>query len=404
MKHALLKSHSDAWLGSRSYRIAWLLLPLALGVLVYGSNFWITPHNHLRMATLPMSYTKAERDQIEAGLRTNALATIERLQSAADDDDHRALNYLGTVYSPGGTHVDGVTPNADTALAYYERAAALGNTNAIWNAGSLWSDSGNTDKACSYYERALQSDPGFTQAYADAAYCKATAPDVNATDKAKSIETMLASANAGNVRAYTLLGLIYLHQTQPDVPQAVKYFELAIAGNADDVGFTHNELGSIYFRGGKGVAQDIPKALTHFKQAYAKGSAKSALDLSYIYTKGTYGVPVDYKKAVEYAGFAAKQGVPGGHFNMYVYNLDGMGVPRNYAKAANHLLNAISLGDQSSLDRFKGTYASIPREFIRALQARMAKAVLYSGPISGDVNPLTQQSLNAILNSKYVFE
>lgn len=400
--NAILKAHSSAWLDSKTYRLAWLMGPLAVAILVFGSGFWITPSNNLRVLPVPLSYTDEEGGKIDAGLKANDPVTLQALRAAAADDDLRALNYMGLLYDPTSARLGGVPPNFDVALTYFEKAAALGSVNALVNAGKMLSSSHKPDEACSYFQKAFKADASRGDAMAEAGYCMATENGVVAAEKAKGIGLMESAGAAGTVRAYALLGITYMIQTPPDVKQAISNFEKAVAGNIDDFGYSHNELGSIYLHGASGVPQDYKKAIDHFQKGYEQGSEKSAADLSFVYSTGTYGAPIDYKKAVEYAGFAAKAGNSIGHYNLYIFYLNGRGVRKNYNVAANHLLNAIALGYKNALEGAKNdTY---PIEFIRALQSRLARAVLFNGAINGQGSAQLIQSLESVFDSKRVFE
>ena len=400
--NTIFKAHSSAWLDSKAYRLAWLMGPLAIATLVFGSGFWITPGNNLRVMQVRLSYTQEENERITAGLKANDPATLQALRAAADDNDLRALNYMGLLYDPTDKGQSSVPPNFDTALAYFEKAAALGSVNALVNAGMMLANSSRPDEACSYFQKAFKADPSRGDAMAEAGYCMATEKGVVAAEKARGIELMESAGAAGNVRAYGLLGVTYMLQIPPNAKQAVSNFEKAVAGNVEDLGYSNNELGSIYLLGAPGVPQNYKKAIDHFQKGYEQGSEKSAADLSFVYSRGTYGAPVDYKKAVEYASFAAKAGNAIGHYNLYTFYFNGQGVQKNYNVAVNHLLNAIALGHKNALETAKkSTY---PIEFIRALQSRLAKAVLFTGVINGQGSTQLIQSLESLFNSKKVFE
>lgn len=400
--NTIFKAHSSAWLHSKAYRLAWLMGPLAIAMAVFGSRFWITPGNNLRVVQMPLSYTQEENERIRAGLKANDPATLQALRAAADDNDLRALNFMGGLYDPTTKGQGPIPTNFDVALTYYEKAAALGSVKALLNAGYMLDGIGKVDEACSYFERAFKADPSGDGAMAEMGYCMATEKGVLAAEKAKGIELMESAGTSGKASAYTLLGIVYMFQTPPAVQQAVSNFEKAVAGNADDSGYSNHELGSIYLVGATGIPQNYKKAIDHFQKGYEQGSGKSAVNLSFIYSKGTYGTPVDFKKAFEYASSAAKAGNAAGHFNLYIAYFNGEGVQKNYNLAVNHLLSAIALGDKVALETVKKHNYSI--EFVRALQSRLAKAVLFTGPINGQGSAQLIQSLESLFDSKRVFE
>lgn len=401
--NTLHKAHSDAWLESRAYRLAWLAGPLVLAILVFGSKFWITPNNNMRILRGDLSYTLEELEKIEAGLRTSEASTLQALRAAADDEDLRALNYLGLLHDPTSDSISkGVQRNPDSALAYYEKASALGSVRALIYAGRMLSSIKQTDRACGYFQKAWEADPDLIEAKAQAGYCMATESNVSAEAKTKGIELMESAGASGFVRAYALLGVTYLFLTPPDVALGVANFEKSIANNVDDSGYSHYRLGSVYFRGEFGVPIDYKKAIFHFQKGYEQGSSSAAIDLSWIYSKGTHGAPIDFKKAFEYASFGAKNGEVVGYHNLGIFYLQGKGVPRNDSLAAKHLLMAISLGYKDSLEYLKT--ATFSSDFIRSLQTRLAKAVMYYGPVDGKGNADLIRSLESLLNSRRQFE
>ena len=399
----ILKAHSSAWLNAKAYRLAWLLGPIALATLIFGLQFWITPSNNLRILQIPLSYTQEEAEKIAEALKRKDPAVLQALRNAAEDDDLRALEYMGRLHDPNGPYRGMVPPNADTALAYFERAAALGSVDALMNAGRVLARVTYSDKACSYFERAFKADPTRDDARGEAGYCLATTPNVSATEKARGFEMMESAAASGFVRAYGLLGFTYLHQSPPDFNQAIGNFEKAIAGNVDDSGHSYNELGHSYFYG-NGVTQDYKKAIALYLEGAKRGSTGSALNLSFIYTEGKYGTPVNYEKALEYALLSARGGNAAGHYNTFLAYFRGRGTPRDYGLAAQHCLNAISLGNEEIFEFVKMENKTVPFEFIRALKSRLSKAVIYTGSIDGKINPELLKSMRSLLNKRQLFE
>lgn len=398
---AVLKAHSGAWLESGLYRLAWLVGPVMAAMYVFGSVYWITPGNNFRILRVPLSYTQEEREQIEVGLKTDDAVTLQLLHSAADDDDLRALNYLGLLYDPSSGVISSVEKNSDTALAYYDKSAQLGGVHALINAGYMLTTLKQGDKACGYFEKALGADPDRVDAKAEAGYCLAARGNASVAEKAKGVELMESAGALGFLRAYYLLGLMYYNQSPPSVELAVGNFEKAVAGNVDDGGDSHYLLGTYYFRGESGGSPDYRKAIYHFEKGYEQGSASCAVDLSLIYSRGTFGAPMDFKKAFEYASFGAKKGQAVGHHNLALFYMQGKGTGRDDLMAVNHFLTAISLGYKGTLEFLRtGAFSS---DFIRTLQARLTKAVIYFGPVDGRGNAELIQCLESLLNSRRLF-
>jgi TPR repeat protein len=395
--NAILKAHSSAWLDSKVYRLAWLVGPLAVVMLVFGSLFWISPSNALRIFSMPVAYTAQEQEAIRAGLKANDPATLQRLLDAAEDSDPRALSFLGLLYDPTAQFASGVTRNFNTALGHYEKAIALGSVRALINAGYMLEQSGQKDQACKYFAEAFKKEPDLPEAMANAGYCMAIEKDVSPAKKAAAIELLLSAAKGGYVRAYSSLG--YLHVSS-DIKEAVRFYERAVAENVDDGGYSNTELGEIYLQGYAGIPVDLKKALQYFLKGYEQGSAKSAVELSMIYSTGNNFVPIDYVKSFQYASFAAKMGQPMGHYNVSLNYFYGQGTQRNYERAAVHALTAISLGNDNAMQLFK--LNSLAGDFVRIIQRKLAG--VYTGPVDGRMNPVLIQSLESIKNSRRTFE
>ena len=400
----ILKAHSSAWLNAKAYRLAWLLGPAALATLIFGLQFWITPGNHLRITKGPMSYTDGEKENIYAGLKRGDPFTLHELRAAAEDDDPRALQYMGLLHDPNGFNLRTLPPNVDIALAYYDRAAELGNINAFINAGQMLINGGKEEESCIYFKKAFRTDPHHLFASAHAGFCMATEKEAAASEKAKGVELMETAAASGYVTAFSLLGSMYVRQVPSNFKQAVINFEKAVARNIDDGGYAHIQLGNFYFFGKTGVPQDLKRGLDHYLKGYEQGSSSSAVNLSFIYLKGNYGPPVDYRKAREYANFAAEAGEAAGHFNLFLIHYTGSGVPRDFGLAAKYCLNAISLGDDTIFEKFTPQNKSYPVEFVRELQSKLSKAVIYTGAINGQISPKLLESMRSLLNKRQLFE
>lgn len=395
--NAIFKAHSGAWLDSKIYRLAWLLGPLAAVLLIFGSLFWISPSNALRIFPMPVAYTDQEQEAIRAGLKANDPATMQHLLEAAEDADPRALSFLGLVYDPTNQIPSGVTRNFNTALGYFEKAIALGSVRALINAGYMLDGSGQQDQACKYFTEAFKKESDLPEAMANAGFCMAFDKGVSPAKKAEAIDLLLSAAKGGHVRAYSLLG--YIHVSS-DIKEAVRFYEKAVAGNVDDGGSSNTELGEIYLQGYAGIPVDLKKSLQYFLKGYEQGSAKSAVELSLIYATGNNFAPIDYVKSFQYASFAARMGHPMGHYNVCLNYLYGQGVQRNYERAAVHALNAISFGNDNAMQLFKSN--SIAGEFVRIVQKKLAG--VYTGPVDGRMNSVLIQSLESIKNGRRTFE
>lgn len=103
---------------------------------------------------------------------------------------------------------------------------------------------------------------------------------------------------------------------------------LAGAGDAAEM----RRMGFRYYDG-KGVPQDIAKAVAWFEKAGEAGDLKAMSDLAFMYETGT-SVAVDYPKAVYWARKAAERGDPTSQFRLSILLYLGQGVEKDRVEAA----------------------------------------------------------------------
>lgn len=124
---------------------------------------------------------------------------------------------------------------------------------------------------------------------------------------ASPLESLRDAAEAGNVEAMNLLGVLYTLGTlvPRDYSLALYWFQKAVDGGSDDA---MNNLGTIYLFG-IGVSHDYVSALRWYERSAARGNAHSMYSVAVMADKGL-GTARDlrlaramYLKAAE-AGFA----------------------------------------------------------------------------------------------------
>ncbi len=195
---------------------------------------------------VPQDFTKAEMLLKKA---------VEIYTKRADNGDAEAMVALAGMYSIGGEFAGGFGVSGDEAkaVAYYEKAAKLGNADGIDGLAS-----------CYEYGKGVPED----KAEAKKLYKKAAAI------------YMKAVAN-DDVAAMRKLAFMYEYGqgVESDNYKAVMYLEKAIAKN-DIVAM--DTLATSYYDGTMGLTQDIGKAIELWQKAADLGSAGAKSNLEAI--------------------------------------------------------------------------------------------------------------------------
>ena len=91
-------------------------------------------------------------------------------------------------------------------------------------------------------------------------------------------------------------------------------------------------------------AQEDPPDLKAIEKKAAEGDAEAQIALGLAYDRGGLGVAQDAKKAAEWFGKAAAQGVAEAQFNLGIMCASGVGVEKDEAKAVVWLEQAATQG------------------------------------------------------------
>jgi uncharacterized protein len=153
----------------------------------------------------------------------------------------------------------------------------------------------------------------------------------NRKDFAHAFSEWIESAKAGDAHAQHGLGMLY------EMGQGVPYADPKAASEwyqrAADQSYAPaiNNLARLY-ADGRGVKQDVPKAIELWSKAAESGNTTARFNLGLQYAAGV-GVKKDMKKAAEYLLQAAESGLPEAQFAVAGYYRDGTGVPKDMAAA-----------------------------------------------------------------------
>ena len=164
----------------------------------------------------------------------------------------------------------------------------------------------------------------------------------NRKDFAHAFSEWIESAKAGDAHAQHGLGMLYeLGQGVPyaDPKAASEWYQKAADQNYAPA---LNNLARLY-ADGRGVKQDVPKAIDLWSKAAEAGNTTARFNLGLQYAAGV-GVKKDMKKAAEYLLLAAESGLPEAQFAVAGYYRDGTGVPKDMDAARQWYDRAASAG------------------------------------------------------------
>jgi uncharacterized protein len=153
----------------------------------------------------------------------------------------------------------------------------------------------------------------------------------NRKDFAHAFSEWIESAKAGDAHAQHGIGMLYeLGQGVPHAdPKAASdwYQKAAVQNYAPAL----NNLARLY-ADGRGVKQDVPKAIELWSKAAEAGNVTARFNLGLQYAAGS-GVPKDMKKAADYLLQAAESGLPEAQFAVAGFYRDGTGVGKDLEAA-----------------------------------------------------------------------
>jgi len=199
---------------------------------------------------------------------------LEPYEQAAARGETWAMLYLGRFYTNGREGFNHVSPDFEKARQWFEKAAALGDADALNGLGKLYHRGGfgierNLDQARRFYRKA---------------------------------------AGAGSLQALCNLGLICEEEGQDE--RALQWFK-----TADTTGFegarqhSRRLLHRIARRYHDGCPDpDYREARRWYEKAAALGSAPSMYDLGLLYEKGGFGLESDRSQAMQWYEKAAAAG------------------------------------------------------------------------------------------------
>lgn len=202
-------------------------------------------------------------------------------ESMADD---RLYYRLGSMNMTGtGTKVD-----LEQARYYFEKAAELGNADALYGLGKLYLKpefpAYDPAKAVEYLERSAVKGNAFAKYQLGKLLCQG---ELVHKDIARGLPLLEELAQNGVTFASYIAGKVYLREEGwQDIKKAILYFRQAAE---DGNSFAEYQLGRIYYFG-NGVRVDREKGLEFLKESVAHGNEYAANLLQVIQQQHTWGV------------------------------------------------------------------------------------------------------------------
>ncbi|HEY4076742.1 MAG TPA: tetratricopeptide repeat protein [Rhizomicrobium sp.] len=165
---------------------------------------------------------------------------------------------------------------------------------------------------------------------------------------ANALQRTIARADAGDIRAQTLLALSYVRGEglPADATAAVRWSAAAAHAGQPVAQYL---LGALYARG-DGVKVDPKRAFRYFSTAAAKGNLKAMHNLGIAYAQGI-GTARNDAKAAKWFTLAAERGYVDSAFDLAVMYERGLGVAQNLKQAMKWYAVAGQAGDKPSRAR-----------------------------------------------------
>jgi TPR repeat protein len=204
------------------------------------------------------------------------------------------------------------------------------------------------------------------------------------------------AAEAGDVAAQFTLASRYSagDGVEQDWALAFKWFKAAAE---QGLATSQHNLAVMYERS-NGVDQDLVEALRWYKAAAEQGYPPSQFNLAVALARG-WGTTPDVKGAI-YWFERASEHIPQGHRALAEIFENGLGVPRDLARARTHYEALAIAGDQRANDKLRAlSPAVIEREQLREIQLLLARLRYNPGPADGRPGPRTTSAIREFQRS-----
>jgi TPR repeat protein len=266
-----IAAHGKLWYDDAPYRIAWIVWPQALAATLV-LWFWFAPSSAPTHAQWAKPMDQSTRGQQLQTMRDNAKSnqqSMEALERVALGGEPTAQFYYATLFDPDLKLSTIVSPDANKAIGWYQRAANQGNQASLSNLALsyFWGNFIRADqtRAC-FYAKSLDAN-AFANALRVKGDCFAQGLGGTQVDLPTAAAAYELASKAGNAHATAALGYFYENgvggrQKSPET--ALKYYRFA-ADKGDTLGL-HN-LGYAYNAGLLGLQRDANESARLIMQA-----------------------------------------------------------------------------------------------------------------------------------------
>lgn len=226
----------------------------------------------------------------------------------------------------------GTAKDLPAAFLYFQKSAALGNSDAEYGLGRLYLN-----------ENFEQYDPQ------------------------KAVEHLTKAAEAGHDTAQYTLGKLYLEgkTVEKDVPRSLQYLEQALDKENQ---FAQYLLGKMLLKG-EDVEADPVQGEQLLRASIAQGNSQAMYALGKAYLEGKE-LPQSIPRSLELLGFAAGQNLASAQYTLGKLYTEGTVVPKNILAALDLLTKAAVQGNpfaQYRLGKLYLTGEDIPKDIPAAL-------------------------------------
>jgi len=270
---AVDEGNKDAWIN--------------IGVLYYFGQGVDTNHNHATTMFLKAENEWSMKNVIflykGKGTDPDLRGAVAYFKKAAELGDAGAMYNLGLLFE---TRIMNEEKDHKEAASWYKKAADLGNTDAMYRLGVVYdrtNDEGSKEEAASWYKKA--ADLGNTDAMV------MVGTNLHRENKHETISWLKKAADLGNTDAMVALG-VYGPMLTPEPGHYGEDEEppnwLVPRGSWGVASYTYHR---------RGTEQSYKEAISWFRKAADMGNTWAMLNLSTMYLNG-FGVERDCREAM----------------------------------------------------------------------------------------------------------
>ncbi len=249
----------------------------------YKSVFWGTKDPKIELYESQYLFAKRIYDG-EKGVVKNYAQIIYWLEESGNNNNEKALNLLGLIYSKG----EGIIVQNDSlSIKWYTKSAGLGNLEAQNILADIYYYGLVTEKdrkqAAFWYEKSAELGQMSSQYKIGSMYYYGNGVSRDTKEAAAWYQKAM---DQGSLEAATLLGEIYItgDGAEQDYAQALKILEPVVEEDLKGNGFGEVLVARIHMNAW-GVEKNIKEAISFYEKGAKKGHDLAAYELSEIYKK-----------------------------------------------------------------------------------------------------------------------